>query len=181
MDLSKIETDRLLLREWKIEDAEDLLEGLCDFDVTKNLTIPYPYTKEHAINFINAHIKNTVKDCTFAIVLKETNKVIGGTSIEYYEDINQYKGGIWFNKKYIGKGFGTEAWIARAKFAFEVLKVNELVNGFFEFNNASKHMQEKVGYKITGKKKNYSPALKQEVVEITTLLTKEDFYNKIKK
>ena len=37
-------------------------------------------------------------------------------------------------------------------------------------------MQEKVGYKITGKKQNYSPALKQEVVEITTLLTKEDFY-----
>lgn len=176
MKLDYIETERLFLREWKIEDVDDLVEGLSNYDVTKNLTIPFPYTKEHAISFINSHLKNTIKDCSFAIVLKENNKVIGGTSLEYYEDIKRYKGGLWFNKLYIGKGYGTEVWKARAKFAFEVLRVDELVNGFFEFNNASKHMQEKVGYKITGKKQNYSPALKQEVVEITTLLTKEDFY-----
>ena len=41
-------------------------------------------------------------------------------------------------------------------------------------------MQQKLGYKIVGKTINFCPALKKQVVEIVTKLTKEDFYNIIK-
>lgn len=175
-----IETEKLLLREWKLNDVSDMVEGLNDFDTTKNLTVPFPYTKKHAESFINNHLKNDKNNYYFAIVLKSENKVIGGTSLEIKTDINKNKGGIWLNKKYHNKGYGTEVWIARAKFAFETLNLNELENGYFEHNEASWKMQQKLGYKIVGNTINFCPALNKEVVEIVTNLTKEDFYKTVK-
>ena len=174
-----IETERLLLREWKLSDSPDMVEGLNDFDTAKNLTVPFPYTKENAESFINNHLKNDKNNYYFAIVLKSENKVIGGTSLEIKTDINKNKGGIWLNKKYHSKGYGTEVWIARAKFAFETLNLNELENGYFEHNEASWKMQQKLGYKIVGNTINFCPALNKEVFEIVTNLTKEDFYKVI--
>ena len=176
----QLETERLILREWRASDKDDLMEGLNDFDTAKYLTVTFPYNEEHAIEFINKHLTHDNNNYCFAIVLKAENKVIGGTSLEIKSDINKYKGGIWLNKNYHGKGFGTEVWTARAKFAFETLGINELENGFFEHNERSWKMQQKLGYKIVGKTINFCPALKKQVVEIVTKLTKEDFYNIIK-
>ncbi len=172
---SKIETERLILREWKMEDIDILVDGLNHFDTAKNLTVPFPYTKDHAIAFIQKHLKNNKESMCFAITLKETNQVIGGTSLDFYKDLQKYKGGIWLHRDFTKKGYGTETWRARAKFAFENLNVDELLNGFYEFNNASWHMQQKVGYKQVGKTTNFCPALKSEVVEVVTTLKKEDF------
>lgn len=176
-----IESERLLFRKWELSDIDAIVEGLNDYDTAKNLTIPYPYTEEHAKYFVNSHLNDDENTYYFAIVLKESNKVIGGTNLVIRHDIKKNKGGIWINKKYHGKGFGTEAWIARAKFAFETLNLTELENGFFEYNEISWKMQQKLGYKIVGKTKNFCPTLNSEVVEIVTNLTKEDFYNSIQK
>ena len=170
-----LETERLLLREWKLSDINDIVEGLNDFDTAKNLTVPFPYTIEHAKIFINKHSTNDVNNYYFAIVLKSEDKVIGGISLNIESD-NKNKGGIWLNKKYHGQGYGTEVWIERAKFAFETLKLKEIENGFFEHNEISCKMQQKIGYKLIGKTKNFCPALNKEVVEIVTKLTKQDFY-----
>lgn len=168
-----IETERLILREWTKTDVDDMVEGLSDFDTTKNITAPYPYHIKDAENFIEKNCKHKNDSYYFAIVLKESGKAIGGTNVNILGD--KFKGGIWLNKDYQGKGYGTEAFCARAKFAFDFLGAVELENGFFDFNLKSWHMQEKLGYEIIGKKKNFSPALNQEVTEIVTRLTKENF------
>ena len=172
--INRIETERLIIRPLINEDAKSLYEGLKEFEVAKNLTVPYPYTLEHAKSFIESSLKEENKNYKFAIVLKSTGEVIGGTTIDFYKNPDKVKGGIWLNKKYIGYGYGTEAWRARAKFAFEVLGVEQLENGFFDFNEASKKMQLKVGYKIIGEKENFSQSLNKKVTEIVTLLKKED-------
>ncbi|MBQ3048022.1 MAG: GNAT family N-acetyltransferase [Clostridia bacterium] len=176
-----IETERLTLRPWTMNDVDALYDGLKEFEVTKNLIIPYPYTKQDAINFINNHLKNSTKSYSYAVVLKGTEHVIGGTSLDLDEKTQKYKGGIWLNKKYIGFGYGTEVFKARAKFAFEVLKLKELNNGFFDWNEKSFRMQKKLGYKVVGKRKTFCPALNKEVTEILTILTKQDFYNALNK
>lgn len=172
----KIETERLIFREWTMQDVEALANGLKDFDVAKNLTVPFPYKRSDAIEFISKHKNSSEKENYFAITLKDSGEVIGGTNINILDGERQNRGGIWLGKKFWGKGYGSEAWAARAKFGFEVLKQDKLFNGFFDFNNASKHMQLKVGYKIVGSKKNYCPALQSEVDEILTTLDKADFY-----
>jgi len=170
-----IETPRLVLRAWKKEDVDDLYEWLKDLDVAKNLTVPYPYTRDHAEQFILNHLYHNKESYSFAIVLKSTNKVIGGTSLDFNKDLKQYKGGIWFNKKYIGKGFGTEAFSARAEFAFNYLNLQELNNGYFEWNEKSFNMQQKLGYKKIGTKTTFCPTLNKDVVEVLTRLNKSDY------
>ncbi len=172
-----IESERLVLRPWKLEDAEASKRGLDDYDVAKNLTVPFPYTIENARAYIKKTIDkpNTLKSMRFAITLKGSGEVIGGTSIDV-NDENVATGGIWLNKNFHGKGFGTEAMRARAKFCFEVLKVDYLDNGFLEGNEASWHMQEKIGYKKTGEiADNNCPARGGKTKEIKTKLVESDF------
>ncbi len=175
LEIKRIETERLILREWTLDDVNDQVEGLGNFETAKNLITPFPYSADNSIGYIKHHLKNTTNNYAFAVELKENGKVIGGTNLFISSDENS--GGIWINENYTGKGFGTELWIARAKFAFEELKLNDLQNGYFEFNNRSKHMQEKIGYKIIGNSIKFCPALNQEVKEILTRLTRTDFYS----
>ena len=168
-----IETERLILREWTLADVGDQVEGLNNYETVKNLTAPFPYTEKDSVEYISKHIKNNPSNCAFAVVLKEDKKVIGGTNISVSN--GEYNGGIWINEKYTGMGIGTEVWIARAKFAFQVLNAPVLKNGFFRFNKRSKHMQEKVGYKVVGRKMNFSPALNRRVIEVRTELSRADF------
>ena len=169
-----IETNRLIFREWSMQDIDFLVDGMNDFEVAKYLTVPFPYTKRDAIDFVNKHLKNGGNSYYFAIERKEDKQVIGGTNISIKED-GEFRGGIWLHRNFQGKGYGTEMWIARAKFAFDELGAKELVNGFYDFNKRSKKMQQKIGYKIVGEKTNFCPALNSEVREIVTNLKKADF------
>ncbi len=172
-----IETERLILRQWKLEDTDDLVEGLNNINITKWMSYtPYPYTRKDAEDYITKSIKDKLYN--FAIVLKSENKVIGGTQLRNI-DLNQgtAHGGIWINEKYHGYGYGQEAWGARIKYAFEELGLRRLENGFFEGNEKSWKMQEKFGYKIEGKKRQrYKCLATGEIVdEIITGLLKEEW------
>lgn len=178
----KLETDRLILREWTLNDKEDLIDGLNNIEVSKWLAfVPYPYTKEDAENWIDScreRINKGEDRYDFAIELKENKKVIGGTNLER---INRNQGtaggGIWINAKYHGKGYGREAWGKRIEFAFEELGLRRLENGFFDGNISSFKMQSKFGYKIEGlKRKSYlCMADKQYKDEYITALLKEEW------
>ena len=175
-----IESKRLILRDWKDEDIDDLVEGLNNINVAKWLAgVPFPYTKEDAKNFIEM-IKNQNEKVkiSLAIVLKDNSKVIGGTELR---NINKKdgtaSGGIWLNEKYQKNGYGTEAFSARIKYAFDVLGLRRIENGYFVNNEKSKRMQQKLGYKYEGirRKKYLCLATNEYVDECITGLLKEEF------
>lgn len=172
-----IESERLILRSWTLDDVNDLVEGLNNLNVSKWLAgAPYPYTEEDAKNFINNSIENNLYN--FAIVLKSENKVIGGTQLSNINYVHGIAGGgIWLNEKYQGHGYGTEAFYLRIKYAFDVLGLRRLENGYFPENIASKKMQYKLGYKDEGirRKRFLSQATKEYMDECITGLLKEEF------
>lgn len=171
-----IETERLVLRQWSLDDVDAIVDGLNNINISKWMShTPYPYTKQDAIDFITKSIDNKLYN--FAIVLKENNKVIGGTQLR---NIDTYQGtahgGIWINEKYHGHGYGREAWGARIKYAFEVLGLRRLENGYFKGNEKSWKMQEMFGYKQEGlKRQRYKCMATGEIVDeyITGLLKEE--------
>ena len=175
-----IETDRLILRQWKIEDADDLVEGLNNINVTKWMShTPNPYTKKDALEFINKSINDKLYN--FAIVLKENNKVIGGTQLRNIDLVQgTASGGIWINEKYHGHGYGREAWGARIEYAFEVLKLRRLETGFFDGNDKSWKMQKQFGYNLEGtRRKKYKCLSTGKIVdEHVTGLLKEEWIRK---
>lgn len=172
-----IETERLLLRPYKLEDVDDIVEGLNNLNVTKWLAnVPYPYTKEAAESFI--HKRLTEGGYYFAIVLKEENKVIGGTVISNINEMHKTAGGgIWLNEKYHGHGYGEEAWGARIQFAFEELGLRRLDNGYLKGNEKSRKMQLRFGYKEEGMRRKgfICQATGETVDEYVTGLLKEEW------
>ena len=175
-----IDGKRIILRSWEYEDIQDLVEGLNNIDVSKWLgNVPYPYTESDAKSFIEHAKKSDERDyIALAIVLKENNKVIGGTEIR---NINKKDGtaggGIWLNEKYQKNGYGTEAFSTKIKYSFDTLGLRRMENGYFSNNEKSKKMQEKLGYKIEGlkRKKYLCLATNEYVDECITGLLKEEF------
>lgn len=172
----KIETERLLLRQWSLNDIDDLVDGLNNLNVTKWMShTPYPYTEKDAEEFINKSLNDKLYN--FAIVLKEENKVIGGTQLRNIDLVQGTAGGgIWLNEKYHGHGYGQEAWGARIKYAFEELGLRRLENGFFDGNEKSWNMQKRFGYKLEGtRRQKYKCLSTGKIVDehITGLLKDE--------
>ncbi len=172
-----LETERLILRQYKLEDADDIVEGLNNINVSKWLAgAPFPYTKEDALYFINKSIDNKLYN--FAIVLKSENKLIGGIQITNIDKHNGTAGGgIWISEKYWGHGYGTEALGAKIKYAFEELGLRRLENGYFKENEKSHKMQMRYGYKDEGvrRKRFVSKATGKIEDEYITGLLKEEW------
>lgn len=180
----KLETKRLILREWRDTDVEDIIEGLNNLNVAKWLAfVPHPYTKRDAENWINYCVEsdnngNERSSYEFAIELKVENKVIGGVSLDR---INSFQGtaggGIWISEKYHSHGYGTEAFGERIRFAFMELKLRRLENGFLEGNPSSFKMQERFGYKVEGMRRSAFRCLADGEIknEYITGLLKEEF------
>jgi len=54
----RLETNRLILREWTLNDIDDLVEGLNNIEVSKWLAfVSYPYTKKDAKDWIRLCMK----------------------------------------------------------------------------------------------------------------------------
>lgn len=175
-----IESERLILRNWEDKDVNDLIDGLNNINVAKWMAgVPYPYTKNDAKNFIEkSKNEDTKTKISLAIVLKENNKVIGGTEIT---NINikdgTAGGGIWLNEDYQKNGYGTEALSTKIKYCFDILKLRRIENGYFPNNEKSRKMQQKLGYKYEGvrRKKFLCLATNEYVDECITGLLKEEF------
>ncbi|OJU77878.1 MAG: hypothetical protein BGO09_01405 [Bacteroidetes bacterium 47-18] len=178
----QLETDRLIIRNWKAKDINDLIEGLNNFNVSKWLAVvPFPYLKDHAEHWINYCLKNASENnkngYEFCIELKSDQKVIGGMSISGINTLHgTCGGGIWINENFHGKGYGKEAFAEKIRFSFEDLGLRRLENGFFDGNESSRLLQERFGYKVEGKRREKflclaDGALKDEI--ITGLLKHE--------
>ena len=142
-------------------------------------SVPFPYAEKDAKDFINRtkSADENVK-IPLAIVLKESNKVIGGTEIT---NINRKDGtaggGIWLNESYQKNGYGTEAFCIRNRYIFNELNLRRIENGYFKDNEKSHKMQLKLGYKDEGirRKKFLCMATNEYVDEYITGLLKEEF------
>lgn len=181
-----IESKRLILREWEYSDIKDLVEGLNNINVSKWMaSIPFPYTENDAKSFIKyAKAQDINKHIYLAIVLKENNKVIGGTEISNIDKRNGTAGGgIWLNENYQKNGYGTEAFCIRNRYIFDELNLRRIENGYFKDNEKSHKMQLKLGYKDEGirRKRFLCMATNEYVDEYITGLLKEDFVDLIQK
>lgn len=152
----KLETKRLILRKPRISDWKDIVGGVGDIAVSKNLkVVPYPYKKKDAIEWIKKSISNWgKKDYAFVIELKSEKKVIGGTSIDGISKKNKKTTtGSWINKKYWRKGYILEAKVPILDFIFNKLKLRKIETSAWSKNKASKNMSKKIGFKLEGTKR----------------------------
>lgn len=176
-----IETERLILRRFKEDDANDVFNNWAnDSEVTKHLTWPthksIEDTKEYLRIVVNEYEDNRIYH--WGIELKEINQVIGDIGgVKYNEDIELVHIGYCMGKKWWNKGIMSEAFSAIIKFLFEEVKVNRIESRYDPRNIYSGKVMERCGLKYEGTMKE-ADRNNQGVCDTAMYgLVREDYYN----
>jgi len=149
-----IETERLLLRPFTLDDVPDVVEYAKDIDVYRwTLNIPHPYSDKHAREYIASCLEKYEKREAFdlAIASKETGRVIGGIGFPNVdlENVNA-EIGYCLGKPYWGNGYTTEAAKAIIQYGFEEMGLERIYGKCFAGNDRSSRVLEKAGMKYEG-------------------------------
>ena len=148
----KLESPRLILREFKLSDLDDFFEYASVPGVGEMAGWEHHHNKEKSLEILKQFIEGKH---VFAIVYKENNKVIGSLGLEKYgqedklSEFFDYKGreiGFVLAKDYWGQGIMPEALNAAIDYSFNVLNLDFLLCGHFDKNNQSQRAQEKCGF-----------------------------------
>ena len=148
----RLESKRLILREFKPSDVDDLFEYASVPGVGEMAGWPHHPNIEESKYRFNKFIN---EKHTFAIVYKENNKVIGSLGIEKYgledklSEFFDYQGreiGYVLSKDYWGKGLMPEAVNLVKDYLFNVLNYDFLLCGHYDKNHQSQRVQEKCGF-----------------------------------
>lgn len=148
-----LETQRLILREFKENDLTDFYEYASVDGVGEMAGWSHHENIETTKEILNSFIKDNK---VFAIVYKENNKVIGSLGVEKYgmeEKLDEFKDlygrsiGYVLSKNYWGKGLMKEAVKCVINYLFDECNLDFIICGYYLFNNQSKRVQEKCGFK----------------------------------
>lgn len=170
MMLPIVETERLILRAPRAQDAPYIAKYLNDFDVAGNLArVPFPYHLSDAHAWLRTrHSDVDVDDANFTIEVK---------GIGYVGHIGFHPGphgpviGYWLGKPFWGQGIMTEAAAASLDWFFATSNAPVVYSGVFHFNLASLAIQQKLGFTQTGRSYLLCLAREAEVEHIDTQLT----------
>lgn len=145
-----LKTKRLILRPWKESDVDDLFEYASVDGVGQMAGWKPHQTIEESKSIIDMFIKGKK---TFAIEYK--NKVIGSIGIELYDEklfpeLDALKGreiGYVLSKEYWGNELMPEGVKEVMRYLYEDLHVDFIMCAHFTYNNQSKRVIEKCGFK----------------------------------
>lgn len=150
----KIETERLTLRRFKVEDAENMFKNWAsDPENVKHLSWSAHKNIEETKNILNEWIASyeNKKSYNWAITLKETDEIIGGIDvILLLEHIDCCEIGYVLSKKYWNQGIMTEALKAVQNYLFEKANFNRIQARHDVDNPASGKVMIKAGMKFEG-------------------------------
>lgn len=151
----RIETDRLILRRYKIEDADAMYKNWAsDSEVTKFLTWqPHP-SVDVSRSIIEDWLKkySDEKYYQWAIVLKDNgNEPIGGISVVHMnEDISMVHIGYCLGRAWWRRGIMSEALKAVTDFMFDTVEVDRVEARHDPRNPNSGKVMQKCGMKYEG-------------------------------
>ncbi len=147
----EIETERLILRRLRIEDADQAYLNWCSSaNVSKYVTWNKHKDVKETKELFNIWIKEYEKNDTFRwiVEVKENHEVIGTIDV-VEKDINAMVSeiGYCYSEKYWNKGYATEALKAILKYCFIDIGFYLVFARHMSLNPASGKVMEKAGLK----------------------------------
>lgn len=145
--MKDIETERLILRDASVDDAEDMFEYAKLEEVTKYLSWkPHISLKdsEKILEMLSKEAKEKDSYVLKAIVLKENDKMIGTIDARIFGDgLKDAEFGYCLNPKYWNKGYMSEALKAFIQALHKEHGVENVFGSFERENIASKRVMQK--------------------------------------
>lgn len=143
-----LETERLILRRWEDSDAGSLYEYARDPDVGPAAGWPAHQSAAESLEVIRTVLN---KPETYAVCLKTDGKAIGSIGLKLGEDTDmterddECEMGYWIGKPFWGRGLIPEAAGEMLRHAFEDLGMTKVFCGYYDGNEKSRRVQEKIG------------------------------------
>ena len=139
-----IRTARMIVRDFQMNDVNDLQEILGDNETMKNCEPAY--SLEKTVNFLQKFCIE--KKAAAAAVHKESNKMIGHILFNDSEK-DVYEMGWFFNRNYWRQGYAYEACKAVIDYAFEALHAHKIFAETID-GEKSVNLMKKLGMKLEG-------------------------------
>ena len=146
----RIETDRLVLRRWRLADADDVLAYAADPEWSRFLPVPRPYEQRHADEAVSQWV---LEDwATHPIwAIEVAGRAAGGVNLRINHQHRNAEMGYAVARRYWGRGFMPEAARAVIDVAFATLpKLARVQAGANSRNKASIRVMEKLGMRHEG-------------------------------
>ena len=162
-----IETERLILRHVRKEDAEDIFEYAKDSDVGPRAGWEPHRTIEDTRALLASWTAPDLVGEQFAVVYRPDNKVVGTMGVlqlnlrkkdsgnKFVNNLIEsgkkvYEIGNAIAKPYWGRGLSTECLKEMTNYLFETTDADVVITTHYSENKASGRVQEKCGMKILG-------------------------------
>ena len=142
-----LQTQRLILRPWEEDDAEQCYRYASDPRVGLAAGWPPHQSVEESRKIIRDML--SVPE-TYAIVLRQTGLPVGSIGLKRNDlasKEDEAELGYWIGVPYWGRGLVPEAARELLRHAFEDLKLERVWCGCYDGNERSKRVQEKLGFR----------------------------------
>jgi RimJ/RimL family protein N-acetyltransferase len=151
-----IETDRLYIRQAKVEDNDVVFEALMEsFDEFSKwlFWVNSKYSREGSLSALSDAYKKYLENNELLglIFLKDTHELVGSVGLHNIKwDLNQFEAGYWCRKSMQGLGFMPEAVNALVDFTFNHLGARRICLTTDEENIASQKLAQKCEFIYEG-------------------------------
>ena len=163
--MKELETKRLLLRKFRINDAQEMFETWAsDPEVCKYLT----WNPHESVDLTRQILQKWEEEYElsytyrYAIVIKETNELIGGIDVVGFLADDPVIG-YCIGKKFWNNGYVTEAFEAVIKYLFDEEEYENIIICAHVENKASIRVIEKNGFTFTHQEDTYLSNKNKEV------------------
>ena len=150
----RLETDRLILRRFTMDDAEGMLNNWAsDDEVTKYLTWHTHQNIETTMAYIDYCMQEYAKSAFYQwiIEIKETQELIGNISVvKVIDETDSLELGWVIGRKYWGKGYTAEAARVIIEVLFDKVGANCIYAAHDVNNPNSGRVMQKIGMKYEG-------------------------------
>ena len=174
-----LQTERLILRKWAETDADSLYEYARDPEVGPIAGWPPHKSREESLDVIRNVFNGA--EC-YAICEKGSDKTIGAIELKLrgHTDMtdrnDECELGYWLGKPFWGRGYMPEAARELLRRAFEALGMETVWCGYYDGNEKSKRVQEKLGFQYHHTCKSVPVPLMNEIrTEHITVMTREQW------
>ncbi len=161
-----LKTKRLILRPWCEDDAEELFKYAKDSDVGPLAGWPVHTSVENSREIIKTVLS---AEGTYAVCLKENGNPIGsvglktGSATDMTEREDECELGYWIGKEFWGQGLIPEASREILRHAFEDLNMQVVWCGYYDGNEKSRRVQDKLGFVYHHKTEGLEVSLLNEI------------------
>ena len=171
-----LQTERLILRPWREQDAEFLYQYAKDPEVGPPAGWPPHTSVQNSREIIRAVL--SVPE-TYAVCLKESGNPIGSIGLhrnDLAEQDDEYELGYWIGKPFWGQGLIPEAAFELLRYAFQDLAMKRIWCGHYDGNIKSRRVMEKLGFQYHHTTEGIKVSLLGEIrTGHALLMTKEEW------